>query len=217
MPSGEDRLIGRFFRPLARNPGAFDLHDDAAVITPPAGYDLVLTTDAVIAALSRRRLAMLRNLKTFQYYGRGWTRRVNEVEKLAQAVARGSVPGPTPAGWVTAPVTKVAGKAFVSDAKPLPGPTGGVVTSALGIVSSTSSQIEPMVDPVRGMSPWVDTILQVVAVAGVVAGIVGVAWVAYANQRARRMASELDIEAPPAAEPETAPEVMAAWAEAAVR
>ncbi len=48
MPSGEDRLIGRFFRPLARDPGAFDLHDDAAAITPPAGCDLVLTTDAVI-------------------------------------------------------------------------------------------------------------------------------------------------------------------------
>lgn len=48
MPSGEDRLIGRFFRPLARDPGAFGLRDDAAVITPPAGHDLVLTTDAVI-------------------------------------------------------------------------------------------------------------------------------------------------------------------------
>lgn len=48
MPSGEDRLIGRFFRPLARDPGAFDLRDDAAAITPPAGCDLVLTTDAVI-------------------------------------------------------------------------------------------------------------------------------------------------------------------------
>jgi thiamine-monophosphate kinase len=47
-PSGEDRLIGRFFRPLARDPGAFDLRDDAATITPPAGHDLVLTTDAVI-------------------------------------------------------------------------------------------------------------------------------------------------------------------------
>ena len=48
MPSGEDRLIGRFFRPLARDPGAFDLRDDAAAIRPPAGHDLVLTTDAVI-------------------------------------------------------------------------------------------------------------------------------------------------------------------------
>jgi thiamine-monophosphate kinase len=48
MPSGEDRLIGRFFRPLVRDPGAFDLRDDAAIITPPSGHDLVLTTDAVI-------------------------------------------------------------------------------------------------------------------------------------------------------------------------
>ncbi len=48
MPSGEDNLIDRFFRPLARDPGAFNLRDDAALITPPAGTDLVLTTDAVI-------------------------------------------------------------------------------------------------------------------------------------------------------------------------
>jgi thiamine-monophosphate kinase len=48
MPSGEDRLIQRFFRPLARDPAALGLSDDAAVIAPPAGADLVLTTDGVI-------------------------------------------------------------------------------------------------------------------------------------------------------------------------
>jgi thiamine-monophosphate kinase len=48
MPSGEDNLIDRFFRPLAGDPGAFNLRDDAAAIAPPAGMDLVLTTDAVI-------------------------------------------------------------------------------------------------------------------------------------------------------------------------
>jgi thiamine-monophosphate kinase len=48
MPSGEDRLIERFFRPLARDPAALGRVDDAAVITPPAGADLVLTTDGVI-------------------------------------------------------------------------------------------------------------------------------------------------------------------------
>jgi thiamine-monophosphate kinase len=48
MASGEDSLIGRFFRPLATDPGAFDLRDDAALIAPPPGCDLVLTTDAVI-------------------------------------------------------------------------------------------------------------------------------------------------------------------------
>lgn len=51
MPSGEDRLIERFFRPLARHPGAFRLLDDAALIAPPAGSELVVTTDAVIAGV----------------------------------------------------------------------------------------------------------------------------------------------------------------------
>jgi thiamine-monophosphate kinase len=49
--SAEDRLIARYFRPLAKHPGAFGLGDDAAVITPPAGCDVVLTTDGVIAGV----------------------------------------------------------------------------------------------------------------------------------------------------------------------
>jgi thiamine-monophosphate kinase len=49
--SAEDRLIARYFRPLAKHPGAYGLVDDAAVITPPAGCDVVLTTDGVIAGV----------------------------------------------------------------------------------------------------------------------------------------------------------------------
>ena len=49
--SGEDRLIARFFKPLATHPGALGLSDDVVVITPPAGCDLVLTTDAIIAGV----------------------------------------------------------------------------------------------------------------------------------------------------------------------
>jgi thiamine-monophosphate kinase len=46
----EDTLIARYFRPLAAAfPGAYDLRDDAATITPPEGADLVITTDALIA------------------------------------------------------------------------------------------------------------------------------------------------------------------------
>ena len=48
-PSGEDRLISRFFRPLARHPGALGLADDAAFLTPPPGHDLILTVDASVA------------------------------------------------------------------------------------------------------------------------------------------------------------------------
>jgi thiamine-monophosphate kinase len=49
--SAEERLIAKYFAPLATAPGALGLHDDAAVVTPPAGCDLVLTTDGVIAGV----------------------------------------------------------------------------------------------------------------------------------------------------------------------
>ncbi len=50
-PSGEDKLIERFFKPLAQHPGALALSDDAAYLTPPAGHDLVLTTDMTVAGV----------------------------------------------------------------------------------------------------------------------------------------------------------------------
>ncbi len=50
-PSAEERLIARYFRPLATAPGAFGLNDDAAIVTPPPGCDLVITTDGVIAGV----------------------------------------------------------------------------------------------------------------------------------------------------------------------
>jgi thiamine-monophosphate kinase len=46
--SAEDRLIARYFRPLAKHPGTFEFKDDAAAITPPPGHDLVLKTDGLI-------------------------------------------------------------------------------------------------------------------------------------------------------------------------
>src|SRR6185312_16775976 len=49
--SGEDRLIARFFKPLAKAPGALGLTDDAAFLKPPPGCDLVLTTDAIVSGV----------------------------------------------------------------------------------------------------------------------------------------------------------------------
>jgi thiamine-monophosphate kinase len=49
--SGEDRLIARFFKPLATHPGALGLTDDAAFIAPPPGEDLVLKTDAIVGGV----------------------------------------------------------------------------------------------------------------------------------------------------------------------
>jgi thiamine-monophosphate kinase len=49
--SGEDRLIARYFKPIARHPGAFGLTDDAAVLAPPPGHELVLKTDAIVGGV----------------------------------------------------------------------------------------------------------------------------------------------------------------------
>src|SRR5262249_49291298 len=49
--SAEDRLIARFFEPIATHPGALGLSDDAAFIKPPPGCDLVLKTDAIVGGV----------------------------------------------------------------------------------------------------------------------------------------------------------------------
>ncbi|MBU6462462.1 MAG: thiamine-phosphate kinase [Bradyrhizobium sp.] len=45
--SAEDALIARYFKPLATDPGAFDLGDDAAILKSH-GDDIVVTTDAIV-------------------------------------------------------------------------------------------------------------------------------------------------------------------------
>jgi thiamine-monophosphate kinase len=49
--TAEERLIARYFGPIASHPGALGLSDDAAVVTPPPGHDLVLKTDGAIAGV----------------------------------------------------------------------------------------------------------------------------------------------------------------------
>jgi thiamine-monophosphate kinase len=45
--SGEESLIARYFKPLATDPGAFGLTDDAALLKA-SGEDIVVTTDAIV-------------------------------------------------------------------------------------------------------------------------------------------------------------------------
>jgi len=49
--SAEDKLIARHFAPLATHPGALQLTDDAAFLTPPPGSEIVLKADAVIGGV----------------------------------------------------------------------------------------------------------------------------------------------------------------------
>src|SRR3982751_4671560 len=54
MPSGEDDLIARYFKPLATDPGALGLVDDAAILKAQGDdivEDIVVTTDAIVAGV----------------------------------------------------------------------------------------------------------------------------------------------------------------------
>lgn len=170
-----------------------------------AAANAIDDTDAVIERVQARRLAMLQNLRTWPVYGKGWGRRVAEVKKLGQAVARGSVPAPTPAGWVTAPDKAPAAtggsptspKALPSDAKPLPSATGGAVTSTIGAASSTVTTVSTTAAPLQGRSASLDTILYCVLALGVLLTLAGGAWVWWANRKSKEMADALDIGPPP--------------------
>jgi len=47
---GEDTLIERYFAPLA-GPGGLNLRDDAALLVPPEGCELVTTVDMVVSGV----------------------------------------------------------------------------------------------------------------------------------------------------------------------
>ena len=52
MSAGEFDLIENYFAPLAsKGPPAFGLQDDAAVMHPPSGQDMVFTKDALVAGV----------------------------------------------------------------------------------------------------------------------------------------------------------------------
>lgn len=152
--------------------------------------------DAVIGAMQVRRLAMLRNLKTWPVYGKGWARRVEDVKKLGQAVAYGSVPLTPPPGWARAP-----GKALESDMKPLPSPTNGLVGTVIGTGTTGVSSVTANMQVAQGISPTYDTILHALIFVGVALGIIGGLYAYWATSRAKRMSDDMGLSPAPVPAP----------------
>lgn len=132
--------------------------------------------DKLIARFCALRLAMLKGLKTWARYGKGWGARVANVLKIGQAWASGSV-GPQPVD------VSVAGgnrKANPNDLKqPLISATLTNSTTGVGAVGSGATSIAEQLEPMKDVSKVV-----LYGFLGLtVLGIAATAYVAWAKGR----------------------------------
>lgn len=142
--------------------------------------------DALIAKINAIRLRFMRQLKTWKRFGGGWTSRVNQMTKIGQAIATGSV-GPQP-------VYAMGGerKARIEDAKAPPPKTLGDATGVGGIVTASLPQVQEALAPASNWGP-VSTILTVLAVVGGIAAVGGFWYSAYARRKEKEREQALAL------------------------
>ncbi|MBB6308894.1 glycoside hydrolase family 108 protein [Xanthobacter tagetidis] len=145
--------------------------------------------DAVIADIQARRLAMLKNLKTWDVFGKGWGRRVAEAKQLGQAIASGSVHLPMP-------TATACGKAYASSAKSPPPKAIGDALASGGTVSTGIGVATDALVPVADKSAMAATILTILMVAGALVAVLGYVYREWAKAKAAEIMDALDLKAP---------------------
>jgi lysozyme family protein len=145
--------------------------------------------DKLVANICEQRMKFLRALKTFYHFGGGWTSRVNQLKKIGQAWAMGSV-GPEVV-W-TPNMNK---KATIVDAKPKLSTAPADATAAGGTVTTTLTTVQGTLEPLQG-NPWVDRILITLLVVGALATAFGFAYAYYARNRNKALDEDLGINQP---------------------
>jgi lysozyme family protein len=156
-----------------------------------AALAMVNDFDALVAEIIKRREAFLKALKTWKTFGKGWQSRINQVLKIGQAWAFGSV-GPTPTFF-----TNGNQKATLADAKPMPVKAvadgaaggGGAVTVVGGYLESAKETLMPL----TGDSAFVSHVVTSLVVAGVLSTFAGLAYRYYAQRTEKRLKDALDL------------------------
>lgn len=143
--------------------------------------------DLLIAAVLDRRMKFLRALKHWSEFRTGWTRRVDEVRRIGQAWATGSV-GPQP--------TYVAGmerRASLLDAKSAPSLAVADAVTGGGLLSTVIDQTTTALNPLAEHLPSVGTVVGVLTAAGGVAMAGGMLYRWYATRKANALTDALDL------------------------
>lgn len=134
--------------------------------------------DKLIIGSLLRRQKFLEALKTFQYFGKGWTRRVNEVRAVATAMASGSV---LPASGYEQYANK---KAAIEDAKPV------VIKDNAGVIVGGTTGAAGGTTLGAPYNPY----LALAIAAGVLVIVGGIVYLNYRhNKKAKALADALGV------------------------
>jgi lysozyme family protein len=151
--------------------------------------------DKLVADICAQRMKFLRALRTFNTFGRGWKRRVEQVQRHGQALARGS--GPTQLAFVQGNA-----KADIADARTAPSPVFAAVGGATsGGGFAVLSQVRDHVTEIQfaledfASIELVSNVLTALTITSAVLGSVAVAYGIYAKYAAAKRAEALGVPA----------------------
>lgn len=157
-----------------------------------AAVDAVNDHDALIAKILQRREAFLRALKTFSTFGKGWMNRVNQVLKIGQAWAVGSV-GPDPVFF-----DGMNRKATIDQAKARPVKAAADATTGAGAASlgltGVINEARDQISGVAGSSETLSYVLSALAIASVLSVAGGLVYRMIAKRREAALVDALDLE-----------------------
>lgn len=143
--------------------------------------------DALIGKIIAIREAFLRSLKTFWHFGKGWISRTQQLKRIGQAWAMGSI-GPAVV-WMD----NMNKKATIVDAKPLLSTAPADATTAGGTVTTAITGAQQVLQPLQGSSHLVDQVLIAIMVIGGLATAFGFAYAYWVRSRNSELSEALGL------------------------
>lgn len=152
---------------------------------------------AVVHAYCQRRLAFLKALRTWKTFGRGWSSRVAQAEKIGIGMCENAA--------VPVAVAFIAGgnmKATLQDAIERPSRAIADATTGSGVatggLAGVLQQAQEQLSPYAQVSAAISHIVMGLVVVGAVLGIGGFVWARYQKRKQCERADALDLPMPTA-------------------